>query len=165
MGLAETILLIMILVVATMVLIVLEICTPTFGVLTLAALACAAGAVYLCYTINGVAGIVATIVAVLGLPTYGYLAVKMIPRTPLGRALMLRRRAATPGEGTPEAEGLRRLVGRKTVAETILRPSGTVRIDGNRVVAKAESGMIDKGQPVQVIAATATHVVVRKLDS
>ena len=90
MGLPETILLIVVLALGTMALIVLEVCTPSFGVLTLAALSCAAGAVYLCYRLDSVAGLVATVVAVVGLPAYGYLAVKIIPRTPLGRLLILK---------------------------------------------------------------------------
>jgi len=165
MGLLETILVIVVLVLAAMLLIVAEICTPTFGVLIALALACMAGAVYLCYTLNDVVGIVATIAAIVGLPAYALAAVKIIPRTPLGRMLLLRRKVAKPGGGTPEAGGLGRLVGRTTKADTVLRPSGTVRIDGKRIVAQAESGMIEKGRDVKIVKATGTHVVVREVDS
>jgi membrane-bound ClpP family serine protease len=165
MGVPETIVLIAVLVLAAMALIVAEICTPVFGMLAVLALGCAAAAVYLCYGLDGVLGIVATIVAIIGLPIYSVAAVKVIPKTPLGRRLALRRELARPGEGTPEASDLSRFVGRKTTAETILRPSGTVRIDGRRIVAQAESGVIEKGQAVRVIRAAGTHVVVRKAES
>jgi len=164
-GPTETILLIGVLAVAAMVLIVAEICTPTFGLLAVLAIACAGGAVYLCYTINGAVGLAAMIVAIIGLPVYSVLAVKTIPKTSLGRTLFLKRSAVAPGEGTPEADEMKRYVGRQTKTETVLRPSGTIRIDGKRIVAHAESGMIDRGRAVRVIEAAGTHVVVRQVES
>jgi len=147
------------------VLIVAEICTPMFGLLALLAVVCAGGGVYLCYTIDGVVGIVATVVALVGLPAYAVAAVRILPRTALGRALFLKRDAARRGEGTPEADELSRFVGKTTTAESVLRPSGTVRIDGKRIVAQAESGMIEKGQKVKVVRATGTNVVVRRVET
>ena len=165
MGLPETILLIVVLIVAAMALIVAEICTPTFGLLAVLAVAGVGWALYLCYTIDPVVGIVATVVVVVLLPAFAIAAVKIIPKTPLGRRLALRREPTPPGQGTPEAEDLGRFVGRRTTAETILRPSGTVRVDGHRIVAQAESGMIEKGRTVKIIRAAGTHVVVREVES
>jgi len=161
---AGTLILIVVLLLAAMALILVEICTPMFGLLGLIAIGCAAFAVYLAYTINGVFGLVMTIVTVVGLPIYIVAAVKVLPATPLGRRLHLGRDPAASGEGTPEANELADLVGRSTIAETTLRPSGTVRIGGRRFVAQAESGMIEKGQPVTIIRAAGTHVVVRKAE-
>lgn len=165
MGLAETVLLILALVVAAMLLIVVEICTPTFGVLGLMAILAVGWAVYLCYSLNSVAGMVATIAAIILLPAYTVLAVKVLPKTALGRKIGLRRKAVAAGEGTPEAEDLGRYVGRVAKAETMLRPSGFVRIDGNRIVAEAESGLIEKGQSVKVLRAGGASVTVRKLEA
>jgi membrane-bound serine protease (ClpP class) len=165
MGLTETVVLIVVLAVAAMVLIVAEICTPTFGLLALLAIACTGLAVYLCYTINGALGLVGLIVALVALPVYSVAAVKIIPRTALGRTLFLKRDAVQPGEGTPEAGELKQYVGRQTTTETVLRPSGTIRIGGKRIVAHAESGMIEKGRRVRVIKASGNHVVVRPMDA
>jgi len=159
------ILLIIVLVLAAMALIVTEICTPTFGLLGLVAIGALAWAVYICWTISEVLGIVAAIVAVVCTPIFIVIAVKIIPKTPLGRRLALRRARAVPGGGTPEAEDLQRLVGRETTAETLLRPSGTIRIDGRRLVAQSESGLIEKGAAVRIIQAAGTHVIVRKVES
>jgi len=163
MGLTETVLLIVVLAVAAMALIVVEICTPMFGLLALLAIGAAGWAVYLCYAINGVAGIVATIVALIGLPAFSIAAVKIIPKTALGSRLGLKRERVRAGEGTPEAASLSQYVGRTTNTESVLRPSGFVRIDGGRIVAQAESGMIGKGRSVKVIRATGTYVVVREV--
>ena len=165
MGLGGTVILIVVLALAAMALIATEICTPMFGLLAVLALGCAGVAVWLCFTINGVVGIVGTIVAILGLPVYSLAAVKYIPQTALGRAILLKREPVQQGEATPEADELARLVGRKTVADTVLRPSGMVRVDGRRIVAQAESGMIEKGQSVRIIKAGGNHVVVRRIDS
>ena len=161
----ETIVLIAVLVLAGMLLIVAEICTPMFGLLGLVALGCVGWSVYLCYTINGVFGLVMTIAVVVGLPIYIVTAVKVLPKSPLGRRLHLGRNQAQPGEGTPEASELAELVGRRCNTETTLRPSGMVRIDNKRIVAQAESGMIEKGVEVEVIRATGMGVVVRKVQS
>ena len=53
-----TILLIVVLFLAAMALFLAEICTPMFGVLGVAGLACLAGMVYLCFTLSQVLGVV-----------------------------------------------------------------------------------------------------------
>lgn len=165
MGVVEIPLLILVLVVAAMLLIVVEICTPTFGVLGLLAIVAMGSAVYLCYTLDTVAGMVATVAAIILMPTYTVVAVKVLPKTALGRKIGLRREAVAAGEGTPEAEDLGRYLGRVTKAETMLRPSGFVRIDGNRIVAEAESGLIEKGQSVKVVRTGGASVTVRKVET
>jgi len=161
----ETIFLIIVLILAALALIVVEICTPTFGTLALAALGALAWAVYLAFGLSSVFGIVMVVALVLGMPVFLYWAVKVLPNTPLGRRLSLRKRPASPGEGTPEADDLAHLVGAETTAETVLRPSGTVRVEGRRIVAQAEGGFIEKGAAVRIVRAAGTHVIVRKVES
>jgi len=160
----ETALLVIALVLAAMVLVVAEVCTPMFGLLAALALGCLVAAVCVCYKTAGWLGILATTAAIIGFPAYVIAAVKIIPRTPLGRRLALKRKPDEPGGGTPEADDLQRFVGRTTTAETTLRPSGTIRVDEKRIVATAESGMIEKGEAVEIIRATGTNVVVRRVD-
>jgi membrane-bound serine protease (ClpP class) len=95
-------------------------------------------------------------------PAYLYFLVKWLPNTPLGRRLFLRQTRAGRGEGTPEARDLAKLVGSAAVAETDLRPSGTIRVDGRRVVALAEGDMIEKGEQVKVIRSAGSNVIVRR---
>lgn len=160
----ETILLILFLVVAALAFVVVEICTPTFGILGVLSVAAMIWAVWLCYQLGQVVGLVATPIAVVGYPAFILFAVKKIPQTAMGRWLMLRRDRSTAGEGTPEAPRLRQYVGRETTADTVLRPTGTVKIDGERIVARAEQGMISAGTAVRVIRATGTEVVVRPVE-
>ena len=162
---AGAIALIFVLILAAMILLMLEVLTPTFGVLGALALGGMGYAVYLAFTqLSPAVGWVLTIVLIVCLPFYLILLVKWLPHTPLGRRVFLRKVRAQEGEGTPEAEKLEALVGKTGTTETVLRPSGAVRIDKQRVIALAESGMIEKGRKVKVIEAAGTNVVVRDIE-
>ncbi len=158
-----TILLILVLLVGALVLFAAEVCTPTFGLLAVAAVGCLVGAVYLCFTISPALGVVAIVVLVFLIPAYLWAMIKYLPRTALGRILQLRAQSKDPGEGTPDATELEALLGRTAVAETTLRPSGAIRIDEKRVIATAETGFIKEGATVKIIKAVGMNVVVREV--
>lgn len=143
---------------------VLEILTPAFGILLGLGLVALGGAVWLCFTLSGTLGFVSLIAVFVLVPVYLALVVKLLPSSPLGRRLFLGK-APDPGEGShPERDEQRALIGREATAETDLRPSGAIRIDGRRVIATAETGLIDQGQRVRVIRAVGSNVVVRQID-
>ena len=157
------ILLIVVLVAASAMFLIAEICTPIFGLLTVLSIGCLVGAVAFCFHLSQVAGIVAVVAALIGYPIFVIVAVRVIPRTGLGRRLVLSRGQAPPGDATPEAQGLRSLLGREGVADTLLRPGGAIRVDGRRVIASAESGVILKGTAVKVVRVEGNNVVVRAI--
>jgi membrane-bound ClpP family serine protease len=159
---AGTIVLIVVLLLAAMALIVAEICTPFIGLLGASAVGLTGLAIYLAWTVQPLFGLVMGVCCIIGLPVYTVIVVKKLPGTSLGRRLHLYRGDVPAGEGTPESESLGHLVGRRTTAETTLRPAGTVRVDGRRIVAQAESGMIEKGLEVTIIRAAGNRVFVRK---
>jgi len=155
-----TIWLIVALLVAGLVLIFVEILTPTIGILIAVGLAAFAGALWQCYTLSPIAALVMLISLVIVVPIYLTILVKWLPRSPLGKRLFLRK-AAKAGTGVPEADRNEALVGKTGVAESLMRPAGAIRIEGRRVIASAESGVIEKGQKVKVIRAEGMNVVVR----
>lgn len=77
----------------------------------------------------------------------------------------------------PESRVARKFISDQTVGElgvdrpellnavgealTPLRPSGTARINGQRVDVVAEAGLIERGTPVKVVAVEGARVVVR----
>ena len=75
--------------------------------------------------------------------------------------MFLRRARQAGGEATPKAEKYQSLVGKTGTVETPLRPTGTIRVEGLRVDARAESDMIEKGRTVKVIKSEAMDVIVR----
>jgi membrane-bound serine protease (ClpP class) len=156
-----TIMLIILLLVVALFVAMMEILTPSLGILGTAAAAAAAGAIWLAWQESTAFGIGLLIAVLVVTPLYLVFMVRWLPTTSIGQRLFLKRAAVDAGEGTPEADALEAMVGKTGLAETMLRPSGAVRIDGQRVVALSESGTIDKGQTVTVLRAAGTNLIVR----
>jgi membrane-bound serine protease (ClpP class) len=159
-----TIFYIILLVLAAMAFVVVEILTPTFGLVALLGLSAAGGAVYFCFTLSDAAGMAGLLGLGIGLPIYSILLVKYLPRTALGRRVLLAPKVATPGEGTPSADRLAAMVGREGVVQATLRPSGLVRVDNQRVEARSEGLSIERGARVKVVRAVGNYVVVRPVE-
>lgn len=159
-------------------LVVLEVFIPSFGLLTVGALCCFGLSVYLAYATAGstaawVMGVVAPVLTALIL----YFGFKFIPRTSFGRGLVLftpsdegveeepsstETSAVTADGGTSEDE-LRSLIGEEGVAQSDLRPVGVAVIAGRRVDVVTEGAMIDTGGRVKVVAVEGNRVVVRRV--
>lgn len=54
------------------------------------------------------------------------------------------------------------LIGKKGIAFTVLRPSGKVEIEGGIYDATAETGYIEKGEPIEVVRFETAQLFVRK---
>ena len=158
-----TILLVVALVVLAMVLILLEILTPSLGLLTIMAVGAMVAAVVTAFSVGLVFGWAMMVGSVVLMPIYIVLLVKWLPSSSLGRKVFLGRPHQGTGEGTPTAGSFETLIGAVGVAATDLRPVGKVRIDGQRIDARAESTQIDADAPVRVIDATGTEVIVREI--
>ncbi|MCK5114254.1 MAG: hypothetical protein KAR11_05780 [Phycisphaerae bacterium] len=149
---------------AAAVLMLLEIVTPSFGVLLVMAIGAIIGAAYYGFRISPLAGALVLLLGLMSIPLYLFMMMKILPKSPLGHLLFLRKPKDATAEGTPEVSKLQQLVGKTGIAETELRPSGKISVDGQRVVALAEHELIEKGQKVIVIKAGGTDVVVRKTE-
>ena len=163
---AGSITLIIVLIIAAMILFMLEILTPVFGLLVVLAVAALGTAVWQGFVLSPALGWPLLIALVFLTPIYLIALVKYLPRTPRGGRVFLKnaKTDANAGGGAPESGCHEALVGRNGVTETPLRPSGAIRIDQQRVIALAESGMIDKGRTVKVVRATAANVIVRETE-
>lgn len=149
------------LLIVTAVIFALEVVTPSFGILAVLGVGAYAGAVYFAFIVSPVVGFLFLLAGFLGTPLYLYGLVKILPRSPIGKRMFLKAAPSATNDAVPDAASLAELVGKTGKAETYLRPSGVVRIDGRRVDARAERGMIDKGTSVTVLRAGGTDVVVR----
>ncbi len=159
----NNVLLILILLVGGMLLILAEICTPAFGVLAVAAIACFVVVIYQCFLVSPVLGFIGALALLIGLPVYTYYLMRIFPKTPMGKRLMLRAIKADTGGAVPEAAEYEKLIGAEGVATSVLRPSGTVSINGRRMVATAESGFIEEQTPIRVTKSSAMNIVVRAI--
>ena len=148
-----------ILILVGLVLMALEVYVPGFilGSIGVVLMLVAAGISWSEYGLNRtlfvvgieVAGSLATVMASL----------KVFPETRVGRKMILGATQADQRASLPRPHDL---VGREGVAHTVLRPSGAAMIDGNRLDVIAESGMIQSGRPIKVVAIRGTRIVVRE---
>lgn len=148
---------------AGMVLFFLEIVTPTFGLLVAIGLAALGAAVWAAFTISSLFGLIMVVVLILIIPAYIVFLVRLLPKTPLGRRLFLKSSPDATGDAAPQFQTHEALVGREGVAESMLRPSGAIRVEGRRIIAVAESGTVEKGAKVLVIRASGSNVTVREI--
>ena len=88
-------------------------------------------------------------------------AIKLVPQTAFGRKMILSHDQT--GQRAQGTEHNQNLVGQQGVAQTVLRPAGMAVLDGKRHDVVAESGMIEPGSPIQVIAVDQNRIVVRKI--
>lgn len=143
------------------VLLVSEVLVPTGGVLVVGALVFFAfGVGIILYYGSTIEGVVAIVALAVGLPASGYMAVSAWRKMSLGGELD--EAAAAPVPVPTDAQGAKGRVG-KTVSP--MRPSGTVEIDGKRLDALTEGGMIEAGVWVRCVDVKRGQVIVRQLDA
>jgi len=145
-------------------LLLLEIITPSFGVLFGLGAAAFAVAIWLTFRLSRTAGIVMAAVLVPAIPAYLWFSVHVLRETAAGRRLFLGKARPGAAEGVPEAAEEDAMVGRTGTTETVLRPTGAVRVNGKRVIALAEGQMIEKGVTVRVVRRAGMNVVVRPVE-
>jgi membrane-bound serine protease (ClpP class) len=158
------IVLIVILILGGLVLTLAEICIPSFGVLALSSLACFGLAVYYSFALNPLAGVLVLVGLLIGFPIFLVYAIRLLPRTPLGRRLSLRKLTADTGGGVPTAQDQVGLIGQEGVAASPLRPSGTVVVGDRRFTATSETGFLPAGARVKVVKSLGLNVMVRPVE-
>lgn len=147
-------------------LVVAELFIPSHGLLSLAAGAVAiAGVVVLFLEDPGWGVIGLLLIAVLG-PMSFALGLRIWPDTPIGRRML-------HGEGGAEAEAQRHvaaererdqrlaLIGKEGRALTDLHPVGIIELDGRRMDAIAELGIVASGSVVRVTSTEHNQIRVR----
>lgn len=98
---------------------------------------------------------------------------RYLPDTPVLRRLVLAGGGGTAGDAMPEARSAERARAARTGARgraiTSLRPVGKVDLDGDGAgtdyEARAESGLIEAGTPIEVIEVSAGRLLVRAVPS
>lgn len=100
---------------------------------------------------------------------------RLLPRLPVFNRILLAppassalpegssRRLGTGSNSAADSERLRKLLGQRGVAATMLRPTGIAEFAGDRVDVVSDGGFIDSGQPVRVVAIESYRVVVEPL--
>lgn len=143
-----------------------EVFVPSGGILAaLSGVALLAGLVCL-FMIDSTVGVTGLLVTLVVLPFLIGLALKALPHTPIGRKTFLResQRANFITYNRNVSRSGSELIGQEGIAETELRPVGTVRLDGKRIECFAESGTILAGTAVKVTRVQGMEIKVRPID-
>ena len=137
--------------VLAVIILVAEIFIPSHGILTIAGIAFLAVAVVKTFAHGERAGVLAMLAAAIVLPSAMILAVRIWPRTPLGRAIAPHNPVVSTRDLAVDVDAMHGMFGRLGRTLTPLRPVGTCEFDGRRFQCVAEIGMIEAGAPVQVV--------------
>ena len=149
-----------VLIIAGLVLMALEVYVPGFVLGSIGAMLLVV-AVILCYRTYGIsASVIVGILEVVLTLAIVFASLKWFPETAAGKRMIL---GKTQMGARSQTECEPDLVGREGVAHTMLRPSGTALVDGKRLDVVAESGMIERGSAIKIVAVQENHVVVRKI--
>jgi membrane-bound ClpP family serine protease len=121
-----------------------EVLLPTHGVVGLAGAIGILVSVAFCFAIDPWIGLGVFAATLAATPFAFALAMKIFPRTPIGRRLIL-----PPVQG--EAPPVQVQIGQVGVTLSELRPMGTCEFAGVRVEALSDCGIVPPGRRVQVV--------------
>lgn len=137
-------------------LLVIEALVPAYGMVGVLGVGSVLGAVATCFRIDERLGLGALAGFAVLTPLLWSAWVRLWPRTPMGRRMILH---TVAGQTKPDAQEV--WPGQAGVAVTELRPSGECRFGDERVEAYSEHGIIRAGQPVRAVSVSGNRVLVR----
>ncbi|HEY4328216.1 MAG TPA: NfeD family protein [Phycisphaerae bacterium] len=138
-----------------------ELFVPSHGILTTFAAIAAMGSLWLAYRVSPGIALVVAVLLLIATPVVFYMAVKIYPSTAVGRKVLLKGPGSAVKGFQQEASQLESLIGRQGITTSLLRPSGSIEIDGQRIDAMSESDVIDAGKPVEVVQVVGLKVIVK----
>ncbi len=152
---------------AALLLIILEVFSPSGGLIAIVATCCAIAGVACLFRLSALWGLVGILTLLfLGPLAFGF-ALKVWPHTPIGRRMLGERPAEVVEAERQAAEREREqrlaLIGREGVVLTDLRPVGVVEVDGKRYDALSEESLIRAGSRVRVSVVEPNQVKVRRV--
>ncbi len=162
---------------AALLLLVIELFVPSGGLIGLLSGVAVIGSIVAFFMYDTALGAVALISYIVLVPIVGFFLFKFWLNSPLARNMILGdlddSDIQAEGEGHPSMSPdqvrqsrmaqLQLLIGVEGETVTPLRPVGIVKIQGQRIDAMAESGMIDPGMPVVVTDVYDNQIKVRAL--
>ena len=148
------------LLVASIVIIFLETILPSMGMLTLLGVACLGGAIAMAFDVSTTYGATVVAIVIVVVPVTVTVGIRMLPRTPWGRRMVVTGTSFTAEEGRGTDRELSQFLGQQGTAETPLRPSGTVVFGERRVSCMTRGEMIDPGALVRAIHVDGNGLVV-----
>lgn len=141
-------------------LLVAEVVLVSFGTLLILAGVALIGAVFMAFAESFAFGVTMVVAESVAAPVVFTLALKLLPNTRLGKAILLEGPKPAEVSGAGEDPALRALLDQQGVTVSPLRPAGYARVDGRRVDVITRGEMLDEGVAVKVIQVQGNRVVV-----
>ncbi len=140
---------------------VVDVFVPSGGMLLVLAAAAAVGAILFGFRASMTMGMSMLTVVAASIPLLAAFAIRIWPKTPIGKRIILGLPPETPVTPETARTSLQDLLGKVVVAEYPLMPAGQLIIDHTHVNALAESRYIEAGERVEVIAIRERNLIVR----
>ncbi|MGN6368089.1 MAG: NfeD family protein [Phycisphaerae bacterium] len=139
-----------------------ELFLPSHGVLTICAGLLALGSIIFGYRAHPAFGVALGIAVVVCTPIVFFWAIRVYPSTPMGKRVILKGPPASARDAfAAETQRLSGLVGMRATAATMLRPAGTIEVNGERIDAVSEAEVIAAGTEVEILRVSGLKVIVK----
>lgn len=146
-------------------LLVVEMFMPGFGLPGIAGMALLIASIVMTWQDHGAyAGLGATLVVLSLAGIMLTLALKSASSGRIWRSSLILKDSMTKAQDLPEGKALESYLGKTGQAQTMLRPAGIALIDGQRVNVVSRGEIIRQGTDIVVDEVEGSRVVVRQLD-
>ncbi|HOE12589.1 MAG TPA: NfeD family protein [bacterium] len=120
--------------------------------------------IFLCFKTEGPQiGWIVLILALVVSITVIIAGFKLMPRSPLGKVLILKEGQSKATGYTAQADDADSLLNQEGVAVSDLRPSGVATINGTRMDVMTDGDYIEVGTRVRVVEVASNRIVVRRV--
>jgi len=143
---------------------ILEVFLPSGGVFGVLAVALLITSIVFAFQVGIVFGSLYTFFVCLLVPVFLWYALRMWPKTWMGRQILLTPEtdpALCPNE---ELQVLKQLIGKQGLAKSKMLLGGLIEIEGNRYSAVSDAEPIESGEPICVIRIEGTSIIVRRIN-
>ncbi|MFH1110167.1 MAG: hypothetical protein V1790_13375 [Planctomycetota bacterium] len=142
---------------------VAELFIPSHGVLTFVGIALLVAGIVQTFRFGGEkAGAISVLACLVVLPVFAVAAIKIWPRTWVGRRIAPPNPVLTPRDTSVPVEEISRFVGQTGRTLSPLRPVGICEFQGRRVSCIAEFGMLDVGVTVEGLRVVSGQLAVQE---
>lgn len=146
---------------AAIVLAFVDIFVPSGGLLIIMAALGGIAAVLFAFRSGNTAGMGMLTLVIASVPVFAVIAIRIWPHTPMGRRIILKLPESTAVSQVNADEPLLELIGKVFKTDTVLLPTGQLRVGYRRLNAMAESGFIEAGVPVKIVGVLERNLIVR----
>ena len=141
---------------------VLEVFLPSGGIFGVLAVGLLITSIVFSFQVGTVFGSIYTFFVCLLVPTFLWYALRMWPKTWIGKQILLTPETDPALCPNAELQTLKQLVGKYGLAKSKMLLGGLIEIEGNRYSAVSDAEPIESGEPIRVIRIEGTSIIVRK---